>query len=1094
MVARVTLEIALRKEFDYVIPSELAGEIEMGSRVKVPFGPRQVFGIVTALLDESETTHTNLRAITKVVGTPGLVTPKVLRLARWIGEYYCCPPEIALKSVLPEAVRHEEQGWRERLFVRLTPRTGDLPKLTKRQQEVWAIIEQQRELPMQRLLELCGCTPETVRRLEDKGLVTIAPEISERDPYANEHILPTQHLTLNAEQAKALDAIKAAMDRAAGVPPAGLTARETAPSRPLPAAPPCRQDAGSTLSPFFCKDAETEKYEGWLPHWRQANKLYFVTFRLNDSVAQVQLEAWRGEKRIWLSHHPQPWTSKVWADYHERFTEKMESLLDAGYGSCVLARPEVGAMVEKSLRFFDGARYRLADFVIMPNHVHALLQPSGEHDLASILHSWKSYTAKQANALLGLTGAFWRDEYFDHIVRSEAQYGWFCLYLRQNPVKARLAEGRFRLGCGTFSLEDATVLLAAGGPPAKPAPSQTASSCSSPAGLSGALCRQDAGSTLQPQRAAGVPPAGLTPWETAPSRPLPSAPPCRQDAGSTFLLHGVTGRGKTEVYLQALAHALENGKGGIVLVPEISLTPQTVERFKARFSSGPLQTLVAVLHSHLSAGERHDEWQKVRQGRARIVIGARSAIFAPVDPLGLIIVDEEHEHSYKQEEAPRYHARDVAVVRGQMEGAVVVLGSATPSLESFYNVQRCKYGLLELLARADDKKMPLVRVVDMRQAGKADKGTPIFSPQLKEAITQRLERKEQTILFLNRRGYSTSLQCPQCGYVAECPNCSVALTYHRQAQKLLCHICGFFSPSPKVCPNDKCRNPAIRYAGLGTQKVEDTLKRLFPQANVQRMDSDVLKRKEDYRRILGDFRAGKIDILLGTQMIAKGLHFPNVTLVGIIYADLSLHMPDFRAGERTFQLLTQVSGRAGRGDVEGEVFIQAFTPFHPAIQYARRHDFAGFYEQEIEFRDQLKYPPLARVALLTLKGRNEEKVKFSAEHLRKELEKEVSESAKGRKGEPANDAPELALSGPAPVAVSPSPRLPDSAPAPFADLIIAGPAPAPLARAETFYRYQLMLRTKQMSKLSHLLAKFTATLALPEDVTLSIDIDPVNLA
>ena len=795
MVARVTLEIALRKEFDYVIPLELAGQIEVGSRVKVPFGPRQVFGVVTAVLNETETTHTNLRAITKVVGTPGLVTPKVLRLARWIGEYYCCPPEIALKSVLPEAVRQEQDGWRERLFVHLAPRVGELPKLTKRQQEVWAIIEQQRELPMQRLLELCGCTPETIRRLEDKGLVTIAPEISERDPYANEHILPTQHLTLNAEQAKALDAIKAAMG------------------------------------------------------------------------------------------HNQKATSRT---------------------------------------------------------------------------------------------------------------------------------------------EDGT--------------------------------------------------------------PQPHPP------SSTFLLHGVTGSGKTEVYLQALAYALENGKGGIVLVPEISLTPQTVERFKARFSSGPLQTLVAVLHSHLSAGERHDEWQKVRQGRARIVIGARSAIFAPVDPLGLIIVDEEHEHSYKQEEAPRYHARDVAVVRGQMEGAVVVLGSATPSLESFYNVQRGKYGLLELLARADDKKMPLVRVVDMRQAGKADKGTPIFSPQLKEAITQRLERKEQTILFLNRRGYATSLQCPQCGYVAECPNCSVALTYHRQAQKLLCHICGFVTPSPKVCPNDKCRNPAIRYAGLGTQKVEDTLKRLFPHANIQRMDSDVLKRKEDYRRILGDFRAGKIDILLGTQMIAKGLHFPNVTLVGIIYADLSLHMPDFRAGERTFQLLTQVSGRAGRGDVEGEVFIQAFTPFHPAIQYARRHDFAGFYEQEIEFRDQLKYPPLARVALLTLKGRNEEKVKFSAEHLRKELEKEVSESAKGRTGESANDAPELALSGPAPVAVSPSPRLPDSVPSPFADLIIAGPAPAPLARAETFYRYQLMLRTRQMSKLSQLLAKFTAQFALPEDVTLSIDIDPVNLS
>ena len=516
----------------------------------------------------------------------------------------------------------------------------------------------------------------------------------------------------------------------------------------------------------------------------------------------------------------------------------------------------------------------------------------------------------------------------------------------------------------------------------------------------------------------------------------------------------MTGSGKTEVYLQAIAHALEQGKGAIVLVPEISLTPQTVERFKARFTSGPLQTLVAVLHSHLSAGERHDEWHKIRQGRARIVIGARSAIFAPVEPLGLIVVDEEHEHSYKQEEAPRYHARDVAIVRGQMENATVLLGSATPSMESFYNCKQGKYALLELLERADDKKMPVVRIVDMRQTVRTGKGIPIFSPQLKEAIGQRLDRQEQVILFLNRRGYSTSLQCPLCGFVAECPNCSVSLTYHRHEQKLCCHICNHTEPVPPVCPNQKCRNPAIRYAGVGTQKVEETLTKLFPHARLKRMDSDALKRKEDYRRILGDFRTGKIDILVGTQMIAKGLHFPNVTLVGIIYADLALHQPDFRAGERTFQLLTQVAGRAGRGDVEGEVFIQAFTPFHPAIQYARRHDFVGFYEQELEFREQLKYPPVSRVALLTLKGRNEEKVKFAAAHLKRELDKAVGD---------------------------------------IKDLIIAGPAPAPLLRAETYYRHQIMLRARRMSALSRRLAELTQSLVLPEDVTLSVDIDPVGL-
>ncbi len=562
---------------------------------------------------------------------------------------------------------------------------------------------------------------------------------------------------------------------------------------------------------------------------------------------------------------------------------------------------------------------------------------------------------------------------------------------------------------------------------------------------------------------------------------------------STFLLHGVTGSGKTEIYLQAIAHTLEQGKGAIVLVPEIALTPQTVERFKARFSSGELQTLVAVLHSHLSAGERHDEWHKIRQGRARIVIGARSAIFAPVETLGLIIVDEEHEQTYKQEETPRYHARDVAIMRGQMENAVVVLGSATPSMESFYNCKRDKFTLLELPERVDDQKMPHVRVVDMRQAMFKEKGPPLFSPQLKEAIHKRLDRGEQTILFLNRRGYSTSLQCPKCGYVANCPNCSVSLTYHRINQRLSCHICGHNEKVPNVCPEPKCKNPAIRFAGTGTQKVEEVLGKLFPKARIKRMDADTMKRKDDYRHVLGDFRAGKTDILVGTQMIAKGLHFPNVTLVGIIYADSALHQPDFRAGERTFQLLTQVAGRAGRGDVEGEVFVQAFTPFHPAIQFARRHDFVGFYEQEIEFREQLKYPPASRVALLTIKGRNEEKVKFSADHLKRELEKTLGSAS----------APDAAVDAQSTAttaelfdegvkqdtrgACAPRKSL-------FSDLIIAGPAPAPLMRAENFYRYQIMLRTRAMSALSRELAQIIQSLKLPEDVTLAVDIDPVSLS
>ncbi|MGA2244883.1 MAG: primosomal protein N' [Verrucomicrobiota bacterium] len=811
MIARVSLEIALRREFDYAIPPALAGQVDVGSRVQVPFGHRNILGVVTAMAEESG--HANLKPILKIIGGQTLVTPKVLKLARWIGEYYCCAPETALKSVLPEAVRSEEAGWRERLFVRPLPISGVFPVLPKRQREIWNLIEERREILLSELVELAETTTATVRRLEDRGLVEITSEISERDPYANEQILPSQPLTLNPEQATALAKITGAIDETGGT---GV---------PL----------GGTGVPPVVSDVP----------------------------------------------------------------------------------PETGE--------------------------------------------------------------------------------------RPTPVPN-----------------------AAASPLTTPQPN--------PAG--GQI--QPAGSRFHPQ---------------------------------TFLLHGVTGSGKTEVYLQAIAHALERGLGAIVLVPEISLTPQTVERFKARFSTGKLQTLVAVLHSHLSGGERHDEWHKIRQGRARIVIGARSAIFAPVEPLGLIIVDEEHEHTYKQEESPRYHARDVAIMRGQMENAVVVLGSATPSLESYYNCRRGKFALLELTQRVDDQKMPRVRVVDMRQAGRDGKGPPIFSPQLKEAITQRLERKEQTILFLNRRGYSTALICEKCGHVCGCPNCSLALTYHRPEQALRCHICGYQERVPSVCPNEKCRNPGIRYSGLGTQKVEDVLGKLFPQARVRRMDADVMKRKDDYRRVLGEFRAGKIDILVGTQMIAKGLHFPNVTLVGIIFADMALHLPDFRAGERTFQLLVQVAGRAGRGDIEGEVFVQAFTPFHPAIQFARRHDFLGFYEQEMEFREQLKYPPTGRAALLTLKGRNEDKVKFSAEYVKREVESRV---VPGIKSNPAAEE----------TATDPGRGIPD--------LVIAGPAPAPLVRAENYYRYHLMLRTRAMSRLSRALAQITAQLTLPDDVTLAVDIDPVD--
>jgi primosomal protein N' (replication factor Y) (superfamily II helicase) len=518
-----------------------------------------------------------------------------------------------------------------------------------------------------------------------------------------------------------------------------------------------------------------------------------------------------------------------------------------------------------------------------------------------------------------------------------------------------------------------------------------------------------------------------------------------------ILLHGVTGSGKTEIYLQAIRLALERHRSAIVLVPEISLTPQTVEGFRSRFAE--MHEIVAVLHSHLSKGERHDEWHKIHSGRARIVIGARSAIFAPLKNLGLIIVDEEHETTYKQEEAPRYHARDVAVVRAKLEKCAVVLGSATPSLESYHNTIIGKYDLATLTQRVDDQQMPLMRIVDLRQERRKEKIAPIISEKLSQAITDRLEKREQTILFLNRRGFSTSLLCSNCGEARECPNCSVALTFHRYpaaAGRLSCHLCGHTAAVPKKCP--ACGKDALIYAGFGTEKVESTVSQMFPKAIVRRMDADSMTRKEAYRDTLRNFRAGKIDILVGTQMIAKGLHFPNVTLVGIINADLALHLPDFRAGERAFQLLTQVAGRAGRGERRGEVFVQTYTPFSPSIQFARHHDFGGYFQQELEFRERCDFPPFKHAILITVRSAHEGRAKLSAETLVRRLKESLA-----------------------------------------SEFMLSDATPAPLEKLQGQFRFHILLRGEAIVRLSRLVRETLEKLPLPEDVIATVDVDPYQL-
>ena len=517
-----------------------------------------------------------------------------------------------------------------------------------------------------------------------------------------------------------------------------------------------------------------------------------------------------------------------------------------------------------------------------------------------------------------------------------------------------------------------------------------------------------------------------------------------------ILLFGVTGSGKTEVYLQSVRHAIDRGLTALILVPEISLTPQTVERFRSRFAA--LSSGVAVLHSHLADGERHDEWHRIARSGARIVIGARSAIFAPLDALGLIIVDEEHEASYKQDSVPRYQGRDVAVMRAHLEGCAVLLGSATPSLESWRNTQTGKYQLVTLPQRVDDRRLPLVRVVDMRMEKPAVKGAPmILSEHLRIAIDARLQRSEQTILFLNRRGYAGSVQCPSCGHVVHCPHCSVSLVYHKTEDKLLCHLCGHRRLPLRTCP--ECQAPAIRLAGYGTQRVEETLRRVFPTARTARIDTDTMGRKNELRDTLNAFKARQLDLLIGTQMIAKGLDFPGVTLVGILHADLGLHIPDFRAGERTFQLLTQVAGRAGRGDISGEVIIQTYAPHHPSIQFARHTDFTGYAAQELEMRQVLGFPPCGHVLLLTTRSENEELARFTVENLHLRLAK--------------------------------SP--PDG-------VIVNHPAPSPLQRAEKHFRYQLLLQGPSTRRLTTHLRSILHSMTFPKEVYLVVDVDPFSLS
>jgi primosomal protein N' (replication factor Y) len=513
-----------------------------------------------------------------------------------------------------------------------------------------------------------------------------------------------------------------------------------------------------------------------------------------------------------------------------------------------------------------------------------------------------------------------------------------------------------------------------------------------------------------------------------------------------FLLQGVTGSGKTEIYLKAIDAALAQGRGALMLVPEIGLTPAVAGQFHHRFGDR-----VAILHSAIHDSDRAQEWRRIRSGSAKVVVATRSGVFAPVQDLGLIIVDEEHDQSYKQQETPRYHGRDVAIVRARDRSAVVVLGSATPSLESRFNAERGKYQLLELPERVERRPMPQVEIIDTRQEFLETRKQAIFSRALITAVTERLANGEQAMLLLNRRGFSSFMTCRACGERLECPNCSVTMTFHRRDRRMLCHYCNFSSRVPERCP--KCDSDHIQFLGLGSERVEDELHGAFPRARIARLDRDTVGGKRDYETILSKFRDGEFDLLVGTQMIAKGHDIPNVTLVGIVNADIGLGLPDFRAAERTFQLLTQAAGRAGRGTTPGIVLIQTVNPDHYAIRFAAEQDYEKFYAKEIEFRRMMHYPPFAALANVVVRSTKED-------------EALARSAALGR------------LLQPAPEGVK-----------------ILGPAAASLARLKNEYRYQMLIKTSSRRKLNEILGQVRgfATAEKWNATALMIDVDPMTI-
>ena len=511
-----------------------------------------------------------------------------------------------------------------------------------------------------------------------------------------------------------------------------------------------------------------------------------------------------------------------------------------------------------------------------------------------------------------------------------------------------------------------------------------------------------------------------------------------------FLLHGITGSGKTEIYLRAMENVLGKGGTGVILVPEISLTPQTVERFVSRFGD-----TVAVFHSKMLGSAKFKEWKRIKEGKARMVVGPRSAVFSPFENPGLFVVDEEHEPSYKQEDSPRYHARDVAIERARMARAPVILGSATPSLESYYKAMKGEYRLVELTQRIEEKQLPKVKLVDMRLEMETRTGKHVISKAMADVLKKDVSKKQQALIFLNRRGFSTFVLCRKCGYVVKCPKCDSPMVFHQDKAELICHYCNVRTPPPEICP--ECREDYLMYKGTGTQKVEQEIKKILPDAVIARMDSDTMAKRGAHEHVLKKFKKHEIDVIVGTQMIAKGLDFPKVTLVGVVSADANLNLPDFRSGERTFNLITQVAGRAGRGDLGGEVIVQTFTPEHYAVKFAAKHDFHAFFEREINSRRELMFPPFISLVKITLRSKKEENVIKAAAKMAEKLKDKLRGTD------------------------------------------ILGPAPSPMAKLRGFYRWNILLRARNREEIVAKLRTALKGFRKGSGVFIAVDVDPMTM-